>query len=73
MLEDAIYYSRREADERALAALTANDEVRQIHLRLADKYSELAHREMAAIEVFDPRSVDATAQMSSRAHRRKYR
>ena len=72
MLEDAVYYSRREADERALAAHTRNDAVRSIHLRLADKYCELARREMAGIDPADARTV-AMNEATFGAHRRPFR
>lgn len=72
MLEDAVYYSRREADERALAADTHNDSVRHIHLRLAEKYCELARRELAAIDPSDVRTVDV-GDATFGAHRRPFR
>lgn len=72
MLEDAVYYSRREADERALAAHTPNEDVRSIHLRLADKYSELARREMAGFDPSDVRTV-AMGEVTFGAHRRPFR
>jgi hypothetical protein len=50
MLEDAVYYSRREADERALAAGARDPRVQEVHLLLAEKYLQLAHREMAGID-----------------------
>jgi hypothetical protein len=62
MLEDAVYYSRREADERALANVAADERVKQIHLLLADKYVELAKRELARVEAdqaVSPRSISA--------------
>lgn len=60
MLEDAVYYSRREADERALAKAASAAKVQQVHLLLAEKYSELAQRELATIEASEavsPRSI----------------
>jgi hypothetical protein len=60
MLEDAVYYSRREADERALAKDACDAKVRQVHLLLAEKYLELAQRELAMIEASEanaPRSI----------------
>ena len=49
MLDDAIYYSRREADERALAISSKDMRARQIHLLLAEKYHELAQRSLASL------------------------
>jgi hypothetical protein len=46
MREDAFYYSQREQAERALADSSADQRVRAVHQRLADKYSELAQREL---------------------------
>ena len=60
MLEDAVYYSRREADERALASRACDPKVQQVHLLLAEKYLELARRELATIEsseAVSPRSI----------------
>ena len=71
MLEDAVYYSRREADERALAKNAPDAKVQQVHLLLAQKYSELASRELAAIEASEaasPRSIsDAPSTVKTRA------
>jgi hypothetical protein len=50
MLEDAVYYSRREAEERRLAVHSADPRARTVHRLLADKYSKLAHRMMAEID-----------------------
>jgi hypothetical protein len=47
MREDALYYSQREQVERSLADNSADDRVRAVHTRLADKYQELARRELA--------------------------
>jgi hypothetical protein len=44
MLEQAAYYSRREQDEVAAAKAAGDHRARQIHLLLAEKYSELAKR-----------------------------
>ena len=71
MLEDAVYYSRREADERALAKDATNVKVQQVHLLLAEKYLELAQRELATIESSEtssPRSIsDAPSAAAKRA------
>lgn len=69
MLEDAVYYSRREADERALAADAADAKVKQVHLLLADKYLELARREIAAIETSEaaaPRSISTEPSITAK-------
>lgn len=50
MFEDAVYYSRREAEERRLAAQTADPRVQRVHQTLADQYSQLAHRMMAKLD-----------------------
>jgi hypothetical protein len=49
MLEDSVYYSRRESEERALAGQAADPRVQQTHQMLAEKYSELARRAMASL------------------------
>lgn len=49
MLDDAVYYSRREADERAAARQSGDLRVRQIHSMLADRYAQLAQRSLAAL------------------------
>lgn len=71
MLEDAVYYSRREADERALAKAARDPKIKQVHLLLADKYLELARRELATIdssEAVSPRSIsDAVSAATKRA------
>jgi hypothetical protein len=71
MLEDAVYYSRREADERALARQASDAKVQQVHLLLAEKYLELARRELATIdasEAVSPRSIsDAPSAATKRA------
>ena len=70
MLEDAVYYSRREADERALAKRTSNPRVQQVHLLLAEKYLELAQRELAGIstaEAESPRSISTEPKAAKRA------
>jgi hypothetical protein len=71
MLEDAVYYSRREADERALAKEAADPKVQHVHLLLAEKYLDLARRELAAIatsEAVSPRSIsDAPTGAAKRA------
>lgn len=70
MLEDAVYYSQREADERALATAAGDPRVRQVHLLLANKYLELARRELAAIDTSEaqqPRSISAEICPSDRA------
>lgn len=69
MLEDAVYYSRREADERALASETSDARVREIHLLLADKYLELARRELATVDASDagsPRSISTEASAATK-------
>jgi len=50
MFEDAVYYSRREAQERSLAAHAPDPRVQRVHALLADKYSQLAHRMMAKLD-----------------------
>jgi hypothetical protein len=50
MLEDAVYYSRREAEERKLAVEAHDPRAQLVHRLLADKYSKLAHRMMGEIE-----------------------
>ena len=71
MLEDAVYYSRREADERALAKEASDPKVQEVHLMLAGKYLELARRELATVETSEavsPRSIsDAPSTASKRA------
>ena len=47
MVDDSVYYARREADERALAATCGDERVRAVHQMLASKYSELAKREFS--------------------------
>jgi hypothetical protein len=49
MLDDAVYYSRREGEERVLAEQAADPRVQQTHRLLAEKYSELARRAMASL------------------------
>lgn len=49
MLDDAAYYSRREATERELAQSAAEPRVRGVHLLLADKYAQLAQRALAEL------------------------
>lgn len=49
MLDDAAYYSRREAAERELAQGAAERRVREVHLLLADKYAQLAQRALAEL------------------------
>ena len=56
MFEHAVYYSRRERDEIAAAQATTDHRVRQIHLLLAEKYSQLAKRELARMEADAPSS-----------------
>jgi hypothetical protein len=50
MFEDAVYYSRREAEERSLAARAADPRVERVHRMLADNYCRLAHRMMAELD-----------------------
>jgi hypothetical protein len=50
VFEDAVYYSRREAEERRLAAQTADPRVERVHRALAEQYSQLAHRMMAKLD-----------------------
>jgi hypothetical protein len=50
VFEDAVYYSRREAEERRLAAQTVDPRVQRVHQTLADQYSQLAHRMMAKLD-----------------------
>ena len=61
MFEDAIYYSRREADERALAGRCTDPRVQAVHQMLADKYAELAKRELSALSGTERMSVDSSA------------
>lgn len=49
MLDDAIYYSRRQADELVAARQAANTRAGQIHTMLADRYGQLAQRALATI------------------------
>lgn len=49
MREDALYYTQRETVERSLAETTADPRVRAVHVSLADKYSQLAKRELATL------------------------
>jgi hypothetical protein len=46
-MTDAVYYAQREQAQRALAESAADPKVREIHLKLATKYAELAARELA--------------------------
>ena len=67
MLEDAVYYSRREADERALAAGARDPRVQVVQLLLAEIYLHLAHRELAGIDAAqaaDPVSIPAESLSS---------
>jgi len=50
VFEDAVYYSRREAEERRLAAQTVDPRVQRVHQALAEQYSQLAHRMMAKLD-----------------------
>ena len=43
---DVAYYLRREQEERELAAAASDPQIRAIHEILAQKYAELARREM---------------------------
>lgn len=61
MLDDAVYYSRREADEKLAAGNSADPKVRQIHMLLADRYSRLALRALAAMPDPEPASADISA------------
>lgn len=47
MLDDAIYYSRREAEELTAARQATDLRARQIHAMLADRYGQLAKRALA--------------------------
>lgn len=47
MLDDAIYYSRREAEELLAAKQAKNLRATQIHAMLADRYGQLARRALA--------------------------
>lgn len=50
MLKDAVYYSRREAEERWLAVQPDDPRAQRVHRLLADKYSNLARRIMVEID-----------------------
>ena len=70
MLDDAVYYSRRESDEVAAARSCKDFKVRQVHLLLAAKYSELARQALAGLREDDIGSVGAgPVQVASRAAR----
>ena len=47
MVSDVEYFSRRAREEREAAMRAANDDVREIHLQLAEAY-ELRIRELSA-------------------------
>jgi hypothetical protein len=61
MFEDAIYYSRREADERVLAARCTDPRVQAVHQMLADKYAELAKRELRGLSGTERMSIASSA------------
>lgn len=42
--DDATYYAAREAAERRLAAASADDAIKAIHLTMADAYRQRQHR-----------------------------
>lgn len=65
MLDDAVYYSRREAAERGLAQNAADPRVRAVHVQLADKYLELAQRAMAAMPVTVGQAAQSVASDAS--------
>jgi hypothetical protein len=67
MLDDAVYYSRREQDEIAAAKESNDPGVRQIHLLLADKYRQLAQRALAALPASDASRISAPARSSPSA------
>lgn len=46
----APYYTRREAQERALAAAARDEKIQRIHLQLADGYAAKAGLGNAAVE-----------------------
>jgi hypothetical protein len=70
MLDDAVYYSRRETDEVAAARSCTDLKVRQVHLLLAAKYSELARQALAGLREEDVASVGAgPIQVAARATR----
>jgi hypothetical protein len=76
MLEDAAYYSRREGVERALAEHCADPRVRDVHLLLADRYSELARSALAALsaaEHSDGPSLAADSRFPETPGTRTYR
>ena len=66
MLEDAVYYSRREQDEIAAAKTAKDSRIQQIHLLLADRYGQLARRALAAFPSSDRRSVALPSADESR-------
>ena len=74
MLDDAVYYSRRESDEMAAARNCSDHKVRQVHLLLAAKYSELARQALAGLREDDLASVGAgpiqVAERTTRNDRR---
>ena len=58
---DTAYYARREEQERALAAKASDPAIRAIHSAMADKYAELAKREIWPAE---PQSAWASSIVS---------
>lgn len=51
MTDNAAYYDRREQAERMLAAQSADQNVRDIHLMMAEAYAQLARDERARIDI----------------------
>lgn len=66
MLEDAVYYSRREQQEIALAKLANDHRVKQVHLLLANRYAQLAQKALAAL----PDEERASGGVASGRHER---
>ena len=73
MLEDAVYYSRREDTERGLARHAVDERVREIHLLLAEKYAELARRAMAAMPISTIEQVPSVPAAPAMMRATKYR
>lgn len=76
MLDDAVYYSRREQEEIAAAKESSDPAVRQIHLLLADKYRQLARNALGALSVSDSSTITAPAKANASerlASSRRYR
>ena len=60
-MNDAEYFAARESAERVLADQASNAKVRDIHLKLADKYAALAAREKQGQPAQDYGGLEAQA------------